>query len=159
MTRRVRISPASGLIILTCPMSSTKRPYFTVIMATYGRGQHITPSIQSVLSQDFQDFELIVVGDHCQDDTEQAIAAVASPRLSWMNLKSRCASQSGPNNAGITASAGDVIAYIGHDDIWEASHLGDLAALLNTSPLLDCGCGRNLSPAARHCRQPGDRFV
>ncbi len=52
-------------------------------MATYGRGQHITPSIQSVLSQDFQDFELIVVGDHCQDDTEQAIAAVASPRLSW----------------------------------------------------------------------------
>ena len=106
-------------------------------MATYGRGHHITPSIQSVLQQDLQDFELIVVGDHCQDDTEQAVAAVASPRLSWMNLSSRYGSQSAPNNAGITASAGDVIAYIGHDDIWEPGHLGDLAALMNTSSLLD----------------------
>ena len=61
-------------------------PYFSIVLATYNRGQHIVPTIESVLRQTFSDYELIVVGDGCDDDTEQAVAAFPSERISWQNL-------------------------------------------------------------------------
>lgn len=107
-------------------------PLISVIMATWGRGRHILPSIHSVLGQRFSDFELIVVGDACTDETEAVVAGIADPRLRWINLATRCGSQSAPNNAGIAAARGEVIAYLGHDDIWEPSHLQELARLFRS---------------------------
>ena len=104
-------------------------PFFSVVMATHGRGRHILPSIVSVLRQDLPDFELLVVGDASTDETEAVVASVGDSRVRWLNITPRCGSQSGPNNAGIAASRGVVIAYLGHDDIWEPDHLSRLAAL------------------------------
>lgn len=112
-------------------------PSFSVIMATYNRGRHILPSIQSVLRQNCQDFELIVVGDCCTDDTAEVVASVASPKVRWLNLAERGGSQSFPNNAGIEMSRGNYIAYIGHDDIWAPDHLESLGKLFKRDPLLD----------------------
>jgi glycosyltransferase involved in cell wall biosynthesis len=98
-------------------------PRFSVIMAAYNRGAHIVPSIQSVLRQDLQDFELLIVGDGCTDSTADAVRPFLSPRVKWMNLTERGGSQSFANNAGIAEAAGDRIAYIGHDDIWARDHL------------------------------------
>jgi glycosyltransferase involved in cell wall biosynthesis len=120
-------------------MSLTKLPYFSVIMATYGRGAHIAASIKSVLAQSFDDFELIVVGDNCADETAQVVANFGEDRIRWINLPTRWGSQSGPNNAGIAAARGKVIAYLGHDDIWEPDHLADLARLFNAEPEVDFG--------------------
>jgi len=106
-------------------------------MATYNRGRHILPSVHSVLRQACQDFELIVVGDGCTDDTAEVVASVASPRVRWLNLAERGGSQSFPNNAGIEASRGDYIAYIGHDDIWMPDHLAALGNLFKREPRLD----------------------
>jgi glycosyltransferase involved in cell wall biosynthesis len=122
-------------------MSSTEAPFFTVVMATYGRGRHIAPSIRSVLQQDFTDFEVLVVGDGCRDETEATVAGFRSEKLRWLNLDTRCGSQSAPNNAGIAAARGQVVAYIGHDDIWERHHLSSLAALYTPRPDLDFAIG------------------
>jgi hypothetical protein len=102
-------------------------PLISVIMATWGRGRHILPSIRSVLQQDFGPFELIVVGDACADETEAVVAGLADHRVRWRNLANRCGSQSAPNNAGIAAARGRIIAYLGHDDIWEPNHLTEIA--------------------------------
>ena len=110
-------------------------------MATYGRGRHIAPSIRSVLGQSLQDFELLVVGDHCTDETAAVVAAFASPKIRWINLATRAASQSGPNNAGIAAARGRIIAYLGHDDVWEPDHLASIGALFDAAPDLDFAVG------------------
>ncbi len=99
-------------------------------MATYDRGRHILPSVRSVLDQEFSDFELLVVGDACTDDTGDVLAPLLSDRLRWINLAERTGSQSGPNNAGIEAARGRWIAYLGHDDIWTRDHLSALADVL-----------------------------
>lgn len=104
-------------------------PLVSVVMATYGRGRHILPSIRSVLGQTLADFELLVVGDACTDETEAVVRGVGDARVRWLNLASRVGSQSGPNNAGIAAARGAIIAYLGHDDIWEPDHLERMAAL------------------------------
>jgi glycosyltransferase involved in cell wall biosynthesis len=102
-------------------------PLVSVIMATWGRGRHILPSVQSVLRQGFRDFELIVAGDACTDETEAVVAGIDDPRVRWINLTERCGSQAAPNNAGIAAARGQIIAYLGHDDIWEPAHLALVA--------------------------------
>ena len=48
-------------------------PLISVVMATWGRGRHILPSIRSALGQSFRDFELLVVGDACTDETEAVV--------------------------------------------------------------------------------------
>jgi hypothetical protein len=103
------------------------RPKISVVMATWGRGQHIAPSILSVLGQRFRDYEMIVVGDATADETEAVVAGFAGRGVRWINLASRCGSQSAPNNAGIAAARGGIIAYLGHDDIWEPDHLTEIA--------------------------------
>jgi glycosyltransferase involved in cell wall biosynthesis len=112
-------------------------PKVSVVMATWGRGRHIRPSIQSVLRQDFRDFELLVVGDACEDDTGPVVQAIGDPRLRWINLAVRVGSQSGPNNAGIAAAQGGIIAYLGHDDIWDPGHLSAIVEGFATSPTPD----------------------
>lgn len=108
----------------------TWTPTFSVVMATYNRGRHIVPSIESVLRQSMDDFELLVVGDGCTDDTEGAVRSLASPKVRWIGRTKRGGSQSYPNNDGIRAAAGAYIAYLGHDDLWSASHLEALRATI-----------------------------
>lgn len=108
-------------------------------MATYGRGRHILPSVRSVLAQNLDDFELLVVGDCCDDETASVLAPMLCERVRWFNLSVRSGSQSAPNNEGIRMARGRLIAYIGHDDIWEPFHLTSLARLFAQDLTLDFG--------------------
>jgi hypothetical protein len=104
------------------------------VLAAYNRGRHIVPTLQSILGQSFQDFELIVVGDCCTDDTERVVKACRSERIRWLNLPQRSGSQAGPNNAGIGMARGRYVAYIGHDDVWTPDHLASLHRCFEERP-------------------------
>lgn len=106
----------------------------SVIIATWGRGAHILPSVQSVLAQHYRAFEVLVIGDKDDPATE---AVLAGTPARWINLPERVGSQSGPNNAGIAAARGDIIAYLGHDDLWEPDHLSRIMALFDADAALD----------------------
>jgi GT2 family glycosyltransferase len=80
-------------------------------------------SIGSVLRQTFRDFELLVVGDGCTDDSEQVVAAMGDSRIRWINLPENSRHQSAPNNEGLRQARGEIIAYLGHDDLWLPHHL------------------------------------
>jgi glycosyltransferase involved in cell wall biosynthesis len=115
----------------------TENPFFSVVLPTYGRGRHIEPSIESVLGQSFDDFELIVVGDGCVDDTEAVVRSFRSEKITWRNLPRNSGSQSFPNNEGIRASRGRWVAYIGHDDIWAPNHLERIFQTAAPTEMLD----------------------
>src|SRR5262249_51268141 len=107
-------------------------PVFTVVVATFNRGPHIVPTIESLLGQSFSDFEAIVVGDGVTDDTLDQVPRY-DPRIRTISLPAHTGSQSDPNNAGIAAARGRYIAYLGHDDIWMPDHLQALAEALHGS--------------------------
>jgi glycosyltransferase involved in cell wall biosynthesis len=98
-------------------------PRVTVIIPTYNWATVLPYSIGSVLDQSFTDFELLVIGDGCTDESGEVVAAIDDPRVSWWNLETNAGHQSGPNNVGIERANGDVIAYLGHDDLWLPNHL------------------------------------
>lgn len=106
-------------------------PRVSIVMATYNRSAVLPFSIGSVLLQGFTDFELLVVGDGCTDDSAEVVAAFGDPRIRWIGLPTNSGHQSTPNNAGIEAARGEIIAYLGHDDLWLPGHLAALVAAID----------------------------
>jgi glycosyltransferase involved in cell wall biosynthesis len=95
----------------------------SIVLPTYNMSGALKFAIESVLYQTHRNFELLVVGDHCTDDSEQVVKAFADPRVHWFNLPKNFGQQWGPNNFGLERARGDIIAYFGHDDIWAPNHL------------------------------------
>ncbi len=98
-------------------------PRVTVIMATYNYARVLPYSIRSALRQTFSDFELLVVGDHCTDESESVVNSIGDPRVRWINLPKNSGHQSEPNNEGLRQGRGELAAYLGHDDLWLPRHL------------------------------------
>ncbi len=110
-------------------------PSVSVIIATYNWSSVLRFAIQSVLQQTLQDFEVLVTGDHCTDDSEDVVGAFGDPRLRWHNLAENSGSQSAPNNLGLQRARGSIVAYLGHDDLWHSDHLRSIVQLLDGEPV------------------------
>ena len=108
-------------------------PKVSVIMATFNAEKFIRYSIQSALNQSFNDFELIVIGDGCTDNTAQVVNGFGDSRLHWYNLPENSGSQGVPNNEGINRAKGQYIAYLNHDDLWFPWHLESLVAHIEST--------------------------
>jgi glycosyltransferase involved in cell wall biosynthesis len=108
-------------------------PKVTVVTATYNWSNVLPYSIGSVLRQSFTDWEHLVIGDGCTDDSGEVVARVANgdPRVRWINLPQNNGEQSAPNNEGIQQARGEYIAYLGHDDLWLPHHLEMLVAAMD----------------------------
>jgi len=105
-------------------------PLVSVLTATYNRSHVLRVAITSLLGQGLADWELIVVGDACSDDTALVVAQFADPRLRFVNLKENIGEQSGPNNEGIRLARGRYIAFLNHDDLWLPAHLETLVKVI-----------------------------
>jgi glycosyltransferase involved in cell wall biosynthesis len=83
-----------------------------------------------VLLQTMQDFEVLVIGDGCTDDSAAVVAQFDDPRLRWYNFDQNQGGQWAANNLANENAAADWIAYLGHDDVWYPTHL---EAILRTA--------------------------
>lgn len=106
-------------------------PRVSIITATYNRSDVLRCAIASALAQTFADFEHIVIGDACTDDTADVVSGFSDPRLRFINRLENCGEQSAPNNDGFAVSSGDIIAYLNHDDLWFPDHLERLVRSLD----------------------------
>ena len=98
-------------------------PFVSVIMPAYNAEDFLGESIRSVLAQTYQNWELIVVDDGSIDRTREIALefAASDPRV-------RCVSQpnkkvAGAKNTGLKESRGELVAFIGADDLWLSEKL------------------------------------
>jgi hypothetical protein len=110
--------------------ASDRAPRVSVIVATYDNNVCLAAALRSVRAQEFRDFEVVVVGDACTDDTGRVVAELHDERFRWLNRARNSGSQSAPNNDGIAVSRGRYIAYLGHDDLWFPWHLSELVGAI-----------------------------
>jgi glycosyltransferase involved in cell wall biosynthesis len=108
-------------------------PRVTVILPTYNWSSVLRYAIASVLGQTFRDFELLVIGDGCTDDSAQVVAEAGDARARWIGLPENSGHQSGPNNVGLAKARGEIIAYHGHDDLWLPHHLAAMVQALEST--------------------------
>ena len=92
-------------------------PFFTVIIPTFNRYDLACRAIRSVLSQTFQDYELIVVDDRSTNYPPDAFSELADARLSVIpNQRSKGAC--GARNTGIDLAKGQWVSFLDDDDEW-----------------------------------------
>lgn len=103
-----------------------RAPRVTVIIPTYNWAPALRYAIRSVLAQTMPDFDLFVIGDHCTDESADVVQAFRDPRVTWTNLPVNSGHQSGPNSLGLEMARTELIAYLGHDDLWLPHHLAVL---------------------------------
>lgn len=103
-------------------------PLVSICVVTYNRARLLTKRcLPSLLRQTYTKFELIVVGDRCTDDTEELVAKIGDPRISFFNLWDRSEYPSDPTLRWMSAGApamikslsmvnGDFITHLDDDD-------------------------------------------
>jgi GT2 family glycosyltransferase len=62
----------------------TNIPFFSVVIPLYNRADVVTDTIRSVLAQDWNDFEIVVVDDGSHDNPGPVIEAIGDPRLRYI---------------------------------------------------------------------------
>lgn len=98
----------------------------SIVIATYNRSNVLRYAIETVLMQTYSNWELIIVGDCCTDDTEKVIERFKNEKIRFINLEKNIGEQSGPNNYGVSIAKGKYIAFLNHDDLWFPDHLKKL---------------------------------
>lgn len=118
-----------------------KEPLISVRIATYNRAKLLCErAIPSILAQRYKNFEIVVVGDHCTDDTEKQLKKFKDPRIRFYNLEERTIYPEDPlkrwlvvgakpANKAVALSKGDWIATIDDDDAFRPNHLATLVDL------------------------------
>lgn len=94
---------------------------FSVVIPVYNREMQIRHCIDSVLSQDYPAFEVIVVDDGSTDRTAHIIQSITDPRLRYIrqvNKERGAARNNGWNNA-----TGDYVTFLDSDDEFLPGHL------------------------------------
>ncbi|TDF92340.1 glycosyltransferase family 2 protein [Paenibacillus piri] len=105
-----------------------ENPLVTVCIPTYNRSNLlIERSLKSILKQTYLHLEIIVIGDHCTDDTAVRIQALGDSRIRFENLPQRgqypseprqrwLVAGSFPSNRALELASGDFVTHLDDDD-------------------------------------------
>ena len=145
-------------------MKITKRnPLVSVIIPTYNRGWIIKEAIDSILAQDYTEFELIVVDDGSTDHTSDVLDSYGDDiKVLFQKNKGVSAAR----NRGIAEASGKFIAFLDSDDLWLPQKLTVQIEFFNQTPdALICQTeevwirnGLRVNPKKRHKKPSGMIF-
>jgi glycosyltransferase involved in cell wall biosynthesis len=105
-------------------------PFFSIIIPTYNRSTHLKKALNSVLAQEFKDFEIIIIDDGSTDDTPTVVSEFIKKDKRVNYLFKMNEERSIARNYGINVSIGDYIGFLDSDDIVYVNHLSSAYDLL-----------------------------
>jgi len=143
------------------PMTNNKT--VSVIIPTHNRAWAIREAINSVLTQNYADFELLVVDDGSTDDTFQVLLEYGN-RIDVIRQPNQGVSAA--RNRGIKVASGKLIAFLDSDDRWLPGKLAHQVGFFEKHPeALICQTeeiwirnGVRVNPKNRHQKPSGNIF-
>ena len=93
----------------------------SVVIPAYNHEKYIDETINSVLSQTYEDFELIIINDGSTDNTEDAIRSYKDKRIKYYHQNNQGAHVA--INKGIKMSCGHYVAILNSDDVYTPNRL------------------------------------
>jgi glycosyltransferase involved in cell wall biosynthesis len=114
-------------------------PFFSIIIPTYNRAQHLVVAIKSLLQQDFDDVEVLIVDDGSTDNTETVVAQLCKSHSNLKYFYKQNEERSIARNFGIMKARGKYVGFLDSDDIVYSNHLQTAYRLLTTSNFPEVG--------------------
>ncbi|QIE58260.1 glycosyltransferase family 2 protein [Rasiella rasia] len=104
----------------------------SVIIPLYNKEDFVEKALASVLSQTYQDFELLVVNDGSTDTSLQRVKDVADPRIKVISTNNKGTASA--RNTGINAATNQYVALLDADDWWAPTFLKEVVVAINAFP-------------------------
>jgi glycosyltransferase involved in cell wall biosynthesis len=150
-------------ITLPNPSSVVDSPKVSVIVPTYNRADRLERALNSIVSQTYQDFELIVVDDGSTDKTSKVMESF--PKAQYLSIKKN-SGVSNARNVGLASAKGELICFLDSDDLWNEKKIQIQAQWLeNNKDSQLCYTdeiwirnGVRVNPMNRHRKYSGDIF-
>ncbi len=110
---------------------NVEAPKVSVVIPACNQARYLAESIQSVLAQTYDDYEIIVVDDGSTDGTRAVVESLGSGiRYVWQENQGLA----GARNTGIREAHGKYVALLDSDDAWLPSFLASMMSLVTTNP-------------------------
>lgn len=105
---------------------------FSVVIPLYNKEVSIQTTIQSVLEQTHQDFEIIVIDDGSTDNSAKRVKEIPDSRIKLIQQKNQGVSAA--RNKGIQEAKYEWIALLDGDDLWKPNHLEENLKMMHKFP-------------------------
>ena len=109
-------------------------PKVSAIIATYNRADCLAKAVDSIFTQNFRDFEVIIVNDGSTDNTEEILIPYKD-RIKYIYQGN--AGVAGARNRGLVEARGEYIAFLDSDDAWLPHRLQAGVNVLDLHPDID----------------------
>lgn len=142
-------------------MMPDNKPSISVVIPTYNRAEFLREAVDSVRSQSYADFEIIIVDDGSADSTTNIVSSMKDSRIVY--LKQKHGGVSAARNLGISRSRAPFISFLDSDDLWLPRKLETQMDFFRTHPEASiCQTeelwmrrGRRVNPAKKHRKHSG----
>jgi glycosyltransferase involved in cell wall biosynthesis len=125
--------------------TSAPAPRVSVVIIFFNSERFFVEAIESVLAQDFRDFELLLVDDGSSDSSTRIALdyARAQPdRIRYLEHPGHAnCGMSATRNLGVLHSRGELIAFLDSDDVWMPAKLREQVAIIDRLREVDAVCG------------------
>src|SRR5688572_2239656 len=108
-------------------------PKVSIIISTYNGASYIGETIESIRTQTYLNWELIIVDDGSTDDTEGVATTFNDGRIKFIKA-GRIGINGKIKNIGLDKVSGELIAFIDHDDLWAPDKLERQVIALQQHP-------------------------
>lgn len=105
---------------------------FSVIIPCYNKAEVISLTLNSVLQQTYDNYEILVIDDGSKDDSANIVKSIGHPQIRLIRQDN--AGVSSARNTGIKNAEGDWIAFLDADDWWHPNYLEHLSKVYERNP-------------------------
>jgi len=150
----MQAKPPTGYVV--------SQPLVSVIIPTFNRAWCLRAAIDSVWSQTYTNFELIVVDDGSTDNTKALLSLYEGITVIYQENQGVSAAR----NRGIAASKGELLAFLDSDDLWQPEKLASQVlfftqhydAMICQTEEIWIRNGRRIFPRSKHKKESGYFF-
>ena len=114
---------------------SINEKLISVVIPSYNHEKYIGEAIKSVLEQEYSNFELIIVDDGSQDNSDKIITSFKDSRIKYIKQENRGAHAA--INRGLEITNGEYLSILNSDDVYVSDRFKKMSNILDTNKNID----------------------
>jgi len=120
-------------------IDSAQKPFFSIVLPTWNRASLIKDALNSLRSQTYTDFEVVVVDNHSTDNTKDVVYSFCDARFKYYYPETKL-SQLECYTYGWSKASGEFASSIDDDNVWRRNCLLKIKTIIENAPGIDLIC-------------------